>query len=447
MANGLLSSVDLALKSCKIIATSGQAVDFSGIIAEFSYFEDIFGFGISGNFLVNDSVGYINTMQLHGEEKLVLEFSKPGMDNPIEKIFRVYKISNRQQNSFNNENYIVHFCSEELILNEQYKVTKSYQKALISDMISDILLNYLKIDQKHIAEIEQTVRLRDLTVPLFKPLRAISWLTTLALSGEKNSIGAPFLFYENKNGINFKSALNLFKQEPYNTYYYEPKGLKMDSGVTDIGKEMVNAIKYELIQSFDSSFAVSSGMYANKLVTFDPVRLKFGETNFNYNQYKQNAETVDSSGLPITNPNRMGDTLDNTTGVIKFAVSNSGLSENQYVKDKQISVQENAAEQTIPYRTAQMAMFVNNRVKLMVPGDPNLTVGLIVNFVMPTIAYSNQNTKEKDQDQFYSGKYLVTALRHYFNQENKFFTIIEICKDSFSNKYGDSNFSDTQWKA
>jgi hypothetical protein len=37
--------------------------------------------------------------------------------------------------------------------------------------------------------------------------------------------------------------------------------------------------------------------------------------------------------------------------------------------------------------------------------------------------------KERDLDEFYSGKYLVTAVRHII-QQGAYQTVIEICKDS-----------------
>jgi hypothetical protein len=37
--------------------------------------------------------------------------------------------------------------------------------------------------------------------------------------------------------------------------------------------------------------------------------------------------------------------------------------------------------------------------------------------------------KERDLDKFYSGKYLVTAVRHII-QQGAYQTVIEICKDS-----------------
>ena len=43
-------------------------------------------------------------------------------------------------------------------------------------------------------------------------------------------------------------------------------------------------------------------------------------------------------------------------------------------------------------------------------------------------------TNEKQLDKFYSGKYLVTAVRHII-QPNKYQTVLEISKDSVPNNY------------
>ena len=75
-----------------IVGAGGQPFELKDIIVEFNYFEDIFNNGISGNILVNDSMNYIQILQLQGQEVLILSLDKPGLGKPIEKNFRIYKI-------------------------------------------------------------------------------------------------------------------------------------------------------------------------------------------------------------------------------------------------------------------------------------------------------------------------------------------------------------------
>jgi hypothetical protein len=392
-------------------------------------------------------MGYINILELQGSEILILELDKPGLEQPISKNFRIYNISNRTTTKSTNENYIINFCSEELMLNEQYKISKSYTSKLVSDIISDLCLNHLKIPQNKLS-IDKSSGIRDIVIPNFKPIQAINWLATFAKADSAKNVGSPYLFFEDRDGFKFKSILTLFQQPVYKTYQYSAKGLKSEKNdmVIDMQNESVNVIKYEQIKSFDTISAVRSGAFSNKLHTVDPLRLKLGETNFNYNSYlNRGISQLNAGKLPNSAKNRFGDTINDTQGVIKFCLTTSGQSENKYIKSKNLSINENRIEETVPYRTAQLALFCMNRLKLLIPGDVYITIGRIIQFDLPEIV-SNSPNKEKLNDEFYSGKYLVTAVRHMFNQEGRFVTCIEICKESVPNKYADFNNNDSVWK-
>lgn len=447
MANGLFNSQDFIVKSCIITSSSGQSIDFRNMVLEFDYFEDIFINGISGAIFINDSKGYIDILQLQGSEVLTIILDKPGLDLPISKNFRIYTISNRIQTSSTNENYIIRFYSEELFLNEQYRISKSYTKLLISDIVENILIEYLGVISENL-DIDITTGLRDIVIPNFKPLQAINWLSTFAISNDQKNIGSPFLFFENRDGFNFKSILTLFQQDVYKVYEYSIKGQKASSNpmVTDLGKEIVNVIQYSHIKNFDAVTAVRSGAFANKMHTVDPLRLKLGQSEFNYDTYKETETArLNEFTIPTTSQNRFGDTINDTPGVIKFCMTTTGQSENPYIKSKNITINENRIEETVPYRTAQLALFCYNRLKLLIPGDVYMAIGRIIQFNLPQIAYNNP-TKKKKNDEFFSGKYLVTAVRHIFNQEGKFITCIEICKESFPAQYGSFDNSNSEWK-
>lgn len=446
MSDGLFYSQDILINACKIVTCSGQIMDFKNLVVELNYFEDIFSNGISGKILINDSMGYIDILELQGFEVLLLDIDKPGLEDPITKEFRIFNISNRKLTKSTNENYVINFCSEELLLNEQYRVSKSYKKEIVSNIVFDILTNNLKVSQDKI-EIDITTGLRDIVIPNFKPIQAINWLCTFAKSDDYKNVGSPFLFYEDRDGLKFKSILNLFKYPVYKTYEYSVKGLAYtkNTSVIDIAKEVVNVLDYEHIKNFDSITAIRSGAFSNKMHTVDPLRLKLGESNFSYSDYIQSGITsLNTNQLPTSKTNRFGDTINQTKGVIKFCVTTTGQSENEYIKNKNVLINENRIEETVPFRTAQIALFCSHRMKLVIPGDVLMTVGKVIIFNLPEITYNNKN-KQKSPDEFYSGKYLVTAVRHVFSQENKFITCIEICKESSPNRYADFNNSDSLW--
>jgi hypothetical protein len=445
MADGLFYSQDVSIKTCKIVGSSGAPIDIRNIVVEFNYFEDIFSNFVNGGLVINDSIGIIQMFQFQGQEVLLLSIDKPGLDKPLTKSLRIYKVSGRTQTKTSNENFVLHFCSEEAMLNEQYKISKSYSNTKIIDIVKDILKNDLHVDDKLFTNYDETTGMRSLVVPNLKPLQAINWLTTFAQADQDKNAGAFYLFYEDKTGFNFKSVLNLYKDPIFRKYQYEEKNLKKDL-VPDLTKEFVNVISFESVGSFDSVSAVKSGALASKTITIDPLRLKFGESNYDYTKYIENVQSLDKGNIPDSATNRRGESLSQTAGAVKFVVSTAGQSENKYIKDKEIQVNEHRPEETTSIRSAQMALMWSNRIKLVVAGDVEMTIGKIVEFDKPEISYNNPNSKEKKSDPFYSGRYLVTAVRHILNQENRFLTVLELCKDSYPNKFKDFNNTDAGWK-
>lgn len=426
---GIYTSTDFSLISCKIMGASGQPFELRDMLIELVLFEDFFAFGTSGKLVINDSIGLLNVMQIHGFEILYIKFDKPGLNKPVEKKFRVTNVSNRTQTSLHNENYIINFCSEELLINEQYQISKSFINKKVSDIAKDLLTEYLKIPEDKI-EIDETAGLRDIVIPNFRPIQSLLWLCTFAIADANKNKGAAYFCYEDKDGFKFKSTLNLFQQKIYRTYFFEPKGLKSEKNpfLTDMNKELVNIIRYEIIKSADSISAARSGMFRNKLMTVDPLRLKFGEKEFKYDEYFEEAASLENNKLDSSKQNRLGESFKDTTNVNKFAVTSTGQKDNEYIKSKKVRINENNIEETLPYRTAQIALFTANRIKFLIPGDSNMKVGLVIKINLPEIASDKNNSKSHDK--FSASKYLVTAVKHTLDHQGQFFTLIEACKES-----------------
>jgi hypothetical protein len=76
----------------------------------------------------------------------------------------------------------------------------------------------------------------------------------------------------------------------------------------------------------------------------------------------------------------------------------------------------------------------------MIPGDSGVTAGSIINFSLMTTRPTNTT---REEDKFYSGKYLVTAVRHVLGDGGSFVSILEIAKDSNKSNYAGVNMSST----
>ena len=446
----ILYPQDYSLESCKIITSLAVPYDFRHMVMDITYFEDLYSNYISGNMTINDAVGMLSSLNFTGNEYLILSFSKPGYENyKIEKTFRIFKVSDRRMVNDQNENYVLHFCSEENILSEQYKVSKSYKDKKISEIVTDIVLNQLKVDPKKfsIGNLEETKNIRDIIIPNFKPFEAINWLCTQAISSTPQTEGSPYLFYENYYGYNFKSLQSLYDGAVYGEYKYEPKNVNSedDSRVVDLEEAKHNVLSYEPVSVFDTLNMINSGGFANKLIAIDPLRQRYDTTYFDYKTYFPKSKKLNDFDIMANNKNRFSQSANNTyDAVTKVVTTNTGeVMYNSYIKKFQPGIKDINIETTVPYRTAQIAHINYHRYKITIPGDPKMTVGNIIKLNIPELY---RTTDGKDADKYYSGKYLVTALRHQIDVENKFVTMLEVSKESVENKFIDPDNSLAAWK-
>lgn len=439
MSEFVINSQEFELKYARVVTALGQPIDLKALIIELNYFEDIFTNCVTGNIVVNDSNDLLSTLSFSGNEYLVFNFDKPTLNSPIERVFRIYSVTKRILTRDTNENYVLNFCSEEMVLSEQYRVSKSYKNKKVSEIVTDICNNYLKINPKRLntQSVESTKNTLNLIVPNLKPFEAINWLTTYAQSSVSQTKASTYLFYENRNGYNFKSLQALYDSPIYTTYSYEPKNIvsSNDYRVRDLEKDIRNAISYEIIDQFNTISSVSNGGFANKLLTVDLLNQSHDQSVFDYSQYFTQSKKMNDNGLLTNAQNRFGDMLNETPdGPLRLCTSIKSQSQNSYVKSKNFVIKDIEVENYIPYRMAQLAHIMTIKLKLVVPGDVLLTVGSTINFNLPTVGIDRKLGKELDD--YYSGKYLITAVRHKADQTGTFQTILEISKESLPTPYG-----------
>lgn len=443
---GIRYPKDYNLIAINMLGAGTPTLDLKPSMTELSYFEDIYSNVASGQLMITDAMGIIEKLSMHGNEYIRIAFGKD--DNPditIDRLFRIYKISSRQKTSgFDSEAYVIHFCSDELIVSEQYKVSKSYKNKKISDIVNDICKVYLKVPKTKTTNIEITKGLHSFIVPNFKPLEAINWLALYARS--KANVGSDMLFFEDKNGFNFASLQTLFGKTPYFTYEYRPKNIATQEHGEDKAKEIFNVLGYEVSNSFDTMQGISHGTFASRLITIDPLLRRHDKIDFNYAKYHSTSKSLNDNPVVNNLKNRFGHALyDASEGCLKMSFTNKGHYEVDYIKKKPGSVPNDIFSETfMSQRKAQLALANYTRMKFFIAGDPNVTVGMTINFNMLT---QNPATKDdpKSPDKLYSGKYLITAVRHMI-QAGGYNTVVEVIKESLPNALDSVNNSDQIWK-
>ena len=436
---GIIYPNDYTLITLTLL-TSVITFDVKNILVELSYNEDLFNNTASGYLMVVDSSGFIEKLQMNGNEFIRMTFGKADTTtNIIDKTFRIFKVAKRiPENEGNTETYSLYFCSEELLLSEQYKISKSYKGKDIAYNIKDILTNFLKVPSKKIANIEATTGIYDFIVPNIKPFDAINWLSTYARPASKNP-GADMIFYEDKFGYNFRSLQSLFKQPVYNAYGFNPKN--MEDKLQTVTQKMYNVSTYEIMDSFDTLGAINSGIFANRLLSVDPLLRRYKMTDFDYGAYTK-APAMNDYAITNNYVNRFGDGLNQTPqAVYKLVFSNYNQTDSALIKSKPGSVGHDIfAETYIPWRTAQLPLANYTRIKISVPGDTALTVGRVITFNL-----LSKDPVKKEPDAFYSGNYLITAVRHLLTVHT-YRTVLELAKGSSVTQYASVDNNSSIWK-
>jgi hypothetical protein len=438
---------DFSIQTLNLLMSSGQRFELKKLLVELSYYEDIYSFVTSGYITLIDAQGFLEMFQLTGNEFIEINFGKIRTGtNSTDQLFRIYKTSDRKPSgNMNSEVYTLYFCSEELLLSEQTKISKSYSGTKISSMVESILIDKLKVKKTNIQKIEETTGVYDFVIPRLKPFEAISWLSTYARPKSTGTVGADMLFFETKNGFNYRSLQSMFKEPIYGTYRYQAKNI--EDSIQDFQEKTVTILDYEFVKTYDALNDINSGAFANKLISIDPLARTYQTTEFNYSTYFEEKKTssLNINGVLVPLKNRLGKTQNEASDSrIKVLTSNASQNQLQYVKDIPGSVAKDISiENYVPLRTAQLGLANHTIVKITIPGDPGITAGRTIEFNLLTLKPSNT---KKDLDRYYSGTYLVSAVRHIISSGGSYQTVLEITKDSSPTAYSQVNNNSPEFR-
>lgn len=413
MAEGTLGSKDFEINKLELVNSGGQVIDLRYVFIQMQIYQDIYSSVMSGNILVNDSKETFSTFYLCGNEYLNVSITKPGYDRPFEKVFRVYKTTDRKPVSNSGQAYTLHFVSDELITSEMMAVSKAYKSQKINDIVRDILLKEIKIDESRINKLELTSGVHDFIIPALRPFEAIQWAVSRAYDTGKFC----YFFFENKDGFNLASLQSLFKQKTYKKMKYEIKNVEPDPAVN---KDSVD--DFNILNDFDMITSISNGAFASRLLAIDI----FSQT---HNILDYNLTVAESQGN-LLNKFKPVNTFKNNNNENLFDSYNSFFRTYVAINDT-ASEKSNDIKYWMLPRALHMTMLNHFKIQIVVPGDIEMKAGDIVEYEMPTFQGSDSSGREMDKKR--TGKYLVAAVNYKFiREDNNFECVVELASDSFS---------------
>jgi hypothetical protein len=409
--NGVYNSKDYKIVNLELINSGGQTIDLRNIFVEMQIFQDIYSSVMNGNILIQDGNDTFANFYMCGNEYLKVKIDKPGLNRPLERLFRIYKTTDRRPSTDSGQVYLLHFCSDEMLSSESLNVSKAYKSTKIKDVVSDILLKELNVDPQRIASLEDTSGSFDLIIPGYRPFEAIQWVTARGYDQKKFC----YFFFENKNGFNLMSLQTMIKQKPYKKLKYELKNTQSDPA---LNKDSID--NFNIINDFDMLTSVSNGSFSSRLLSIDIFSQKFENIDYNLLTAEAQGNLINKFKPVNTFKNSKNETLFNSP----YAFFRTYLSINDTASEKS-----NDIKFWMQPRAMHMSLLNHFRIQITVPGDIEMKAGDIVDYEFPMFESAKSSGKALDKTR--TGRYLVASINHKFNGDT-FESIVELASDSFS---------------
>jgi len=512
-------------------------IDLKGAWSDFNIFESLFSPYLTANIQIVDGIGLMESVPIIGEETIEIQVKTKGLvkerkpennepgpfegsqnEGRISLKFRVVKLNDITKLNDQMLTYKLQLVSEEAIVNLKQKVRKSaldpakkYEPSKISKVVERLYKQYFKQGRSHAKKIfiEPTKNTTDIIIPNQSPFKAFNFLAQRAVSMAQHAVGSSFVFYETVRGFFFVSMETLMvggglgyrtltsraqgppgtrssspeEQIVYNqpedpvkeTYVVQPKRLSAQPNEPkNIAVEMTSVDSYHFSSNFDVLKNLQNGMYANRLLTHDLIRMKYDTLDFNLVDKASLQRKIDMTadgaeqvieylkqandaknfvdGFTHVGAGKLATEKQDALGspeakmsfyptnfahdeIFKEALGSEGI-HGEPKDEARPNIIPSRVEQWMQSRMVQSQQMNNIKLTIRAPGLSTRTVGDLIEFKLPTQYIEDRDGFTQSQNHTYlSGYYLITKLRHHFTKE-KYVIEFEAIKDSLAKSVG-----------
>lgn len=376
-----LSKLVLRVEDASPENNTGLSWDLRPFMVEASLFESIENVTMSGYVTIVESFNINDVLPLYGNEIIELEFNTAGSDHAVTYTGRVYKVTDRHRISEHAMGYVIKFVSEASLLSQRTFVNRGF-KSTICEMVNTIYGSKLSGSVEKPLSLEKTKGIHTYTIGEQKPLEAILWLSRQAKAKDDNS---GFVFFENHDEFVFSSLQTLYSRPAVAKYHSGHSGV-----YSDVKKKHEEEFeRLQDVEMFENNSILDrfmEGVHGSEHMYFDLIEKRVTKHSYDneteYNPEKSLGEIVNKKKVE-----RGRDLLR-----LRY------VSGDQYIRDEVQNLM------TIK----QSEMF---KGRIVVYGDSKLLAGDIIEVNFPV-----WTSYEKDLKSAFSGKVLVSGIRHLLTQ-------------------------------
>jgi hypothetical protein len=446
---------------------NGEEFQLKEFIVELSIFEDMFSNTMSATIMLSDGANLVGTLPITGGEIINISFTVPGFDDTeiFGRAFYVFAVRDRFPSSTDRQQmYMLSLMSLEAAVDSVTVVSKKYT-GKPSEIAKEIFDEYLAMPRLWSKEYEmpagisidesltrpawkKSIPQENITslqmvpdsesknkvtwvVPMWSPFKCINWLANRHI--DQGSKAPNTLAWESSQQFYFASVDSIFKAqenvEERKMYYYGFDDAMIELITKNNPTKNILSEGYKKVEdvsiptNYDILRSQDLGHYSSKMHVFDVVTKKYDEYVFDYISNYSDFEHLHEK----TNPTYPSQQLRNVHSYVSFRP-----------KHKKIfnDFQDPKFEDWVLQRTSLLYDISNLKIEITVPGLAATQAGEVVQFYYPKMAEKGSDENlENLVDNYLSGSYLVTAVRHIVTQD-KYTMKLELVKESLASGLG-----------
>ena len=421
------------LKELLVYTSSGNVLNLTKAVQSLDVFEDMFSTSLSGSITILDVDNIAENGPVIGQEYMTLKITTPSLDeqeiNFTNSSFAIYKVTVRESISQDTQLLALSFISPELLRDKRVRVSKSYTDS-IDRIVESVLTDARYINTNKDIYIEPTAGIRKIISPNLHPYAFINNLMQESVTA-KNS--APyFFFFENLKGIHFKSLDRILSEDSIGEFNVGNLA-SLENKSVNPEKDFSRAIEFQVNSNNDMLLNIQGGMLGSSTIKYNIYNKSYEKLQYNYFIDFEKFGRIDEN--PLYNNNEI-DEFGNNIGSFGDArihlhpTNANGEFDTQHTNEtSSYKYSPNKLNESILFRRAKI-MELNNAVSISmkINGNTTIAAGQTINLTVPVYG----RIHEKEYDEYYSGRYLITKLRHSFSQTDKKHEILlTASKDSF----------------
>ena len=415
------------IKKMNIVSHNDFELDLTGSYKSLNIYEDLFSPSITAQLTLEDANGILNFLPIIGQEKVQISYVTYGLSDDIELEMIVNKITDLESD-VGTQTYNLELVSVDMITNFEQRISEYFEGSATE--IAEKCFE--RLESKKTFEFEESEDKYDeelgVVIPNMTPMKAISFLCGKAFHEEYKS--SSYMFYETSKKYVMKPMEMLVEEEPKNEFLlgaYKNAGVDGKDTV-DSNIENKKAISYKFLSNFSVLDNIANGVFASKVSTIDmltrnktDLEHSIWEDHEEYKYLNYDKDNKNTSGpiFDVSGKGKQYMKVDDDTSV-RFIVPEVEVKEGRPMYN-----QEKIFRQRLFYTN----LMNNIKCEMSIYGDSDLVVGDTVNLTLPL--FTRVDMGEEWKDKYYSGKYLITGIRHILAGD-QYTTDLELVKDSFN---------------